>query len=89
MLPDIDVAGSTSNYTDDIETLAFSSNGRYLAVGGGFFGSVSTWNVAAPRAMLGINENPQWDIAAIAFSPSGAMIAAGEYDCGLVAICGD
>ena len=56
--------------------------------GGGFYGSVSTWNAAAPRGMIGIDKSATYDIASIAQAPSG-MIAAGEYDCGLVMICGN
>jgi WD40 repeat protein len=84
---DIDVYDATSGWSDDIDALAFSPGGDFIVVGGGFFGSLSTWGVAAPRAMIDLNESPSWDIASIAVSTSG-MIAAGESDCGRVMICG-
>jgi WD40 repeat protein len=81
--PDIDITAGTAGWSDDVEALAFSPTGNYLAVGGGFFGGITTWNVPAPRGMLATN------ITSIAVSPSGGMIAAGESDCGLVMICGN
>jgi WD40 repeat protein len=87
--PDIDIQAGTGSWSDDVEALAFSPRGDSIAVGGGFFGSITTWNEAPPRGMLAKNTTPTWDIASIALSPSGGMLAAGEYDCGLVMICGN
>lgn len=86
--PDINLPVETSYYSDDVYAVAFSGDGSQIAVGGGFYGSVSTWNAAAPRGMIGIDKSPTYDITSIAQAPSG-MIAAGEYDCGLVMICGN
>jgi WD40 repeat protein len=86
--PDIDVIAGTSGWSDDVDALAFSPNSHFITVGAGFFGSITTWNVPTPRGMLDFNANPLWDISAIAVSPGGGMIAAGEYDCGIVMICG-
>jgi WD40 repeat protein len=86
--PDLDLIAGSGNYSDDVDAVAFSANGSSIAVGGGFYGSVSTWNAASPHGLIGIDKNPTYDIEAIALAPSG-MIAAGEYDCGLVMICGN
>jgi WD40 repeat protein len=86
--PDIDLYGGSTGYSDDVYAVAFSADGRQIAVGGGFFGSISTWNVAAPRGLIAIDKSPTYDIQAIALAPSG-MIAGGESNCGLVAICGN
>jgi len=83
--PDIDIINATTGFSDDVAGVAFSADGQTLAVGAGFFGSVSTWNVGG-RSLLDLNELPSYDVDAIAMSATG-MIAAGETDCGVVMVC--
>jgi hypothetical protein len=86
--PDIDVYAGSSGWSDDAYAVDFSPNGNFVVVGAGFFGSLSSWTAGSSRCMFDINENPLYDIASVAVSPTGTRIAAGENDCGLVVICG-
>jgi hypothetical protein len=88
VLPDIDVFAGSTGWSDDAYAIDFSPNSKFMVVGGGFFGSVSSWNVLGSRDIFDIDENPLYDIVSIAVAPSGNLIAAGEYDCGLVTVCG-
>jgi hypothetical protein len=85
--PDIDVG--TPTLSGDVSAIAFSPNGRYLTAGGSFFPSVSTWPVAAPRQLLGVNTSATQDLAWIVFSPSGSAIIGGEFICANVIVCAD
>ena len=71
---------------DVINALAFSPNGTYLAVGGGFFSKQLSIYTVTTRMEID-RTTPAADIASAVFSPSGAAIIAGEDACGSVIVC--
>ena len=85
--PVVDVG--TPTLSDDVNTIAFSPNGTVMAVGGGFFGSLSTWPIAPPRTNLATTTLVSSDVLSIVFSPDGRAIIGGEYKCGMVVVCAD
>ena len=71
--------------------VAFSTSGKYIVVGvGGLFngGNVTIWDVTT-RAQTAGQLNPSYIPTSVAFAPSGAAIAVGEFSCGKIAICVD
>jgi WD40 repeat protein len=80
--------GSTGSITDNVYGLAFSPNGTYIAITGGYNqGSVSIWNVAS-RSMVSRFNMPAGHIGqSVAFSPSGSALVVGERGCGKLTVC--
>jgi WD40 repeat protein len=72
-----------------VRGLAFSPNGSYLAVAGGYSGDVSIWDVASRSELhrTAVPGSPPNDALSIAFSPSGNAIVVGERGCGKVLLC--
>jgi hypothetical protein len=74
-----------------VNGVAFSPNGRYLAVAAGSLfqgGSGSIWDVAA-RGQLGGIAQTRYFVLSTAFAPSGTAVVFGEVGCGKVAVCAD
>lgn len=88
-LPTIDIIGVLNDYSEDVGALAFNAAGDALSVGAGFFGSISAYNVAAPRAKVGATYETTnvYDMVSLAYSPTAKLIAGGEVDCGCVVVC--
>jgi WD domain, G-beta repeat len=89
-LPDaspIDIFSNT--FSTEVWSAAFSPDQTHIALGGGVAGSLSIWNVAAPRAAA----SGEFDTAngayvvSLAYSPSGNLIVGGENGCGCVLVC--
>jgi WD40 repeat protein len=60
--------------------LAFTLDGRTLAIGGGTEGKIIFWSVATAQEILGFDSEIV-PIKALAFSPDGgALVAAGGWD---------
>ena len=80
--------GSTAGITDNVYGIAFSPNGTYLAITGGYNqGSVSIWNVAT-RTMVSRYNLPAGHVGlSVAFSPSGSALVVGEQGCGKLTVC--
>jgi hypothetical protein len=83
-LADRQWSGTAKGHADVIRALAFSPDGKRLAVAGGpsgRFGEIRIWDVqaAAPKAARDIRGHTD-SILAVAFSPDGGTIASGSYD---------
>jgi WD40 repeat protein len=80
--------GSTGAVTDNARAAAFSPNGAYLAIAGGYDqGSISIWNVST-RAMVSRFNMPTGHIGlSVAFSPNGSALVVGERGCGKLTVC--
>jgi WD40 repeat protein len=61
-------------------TVAFSPDGRLLAVGGAFEGGVRLWRLDEPLAEPMILSGFEGPVAAVAFSPNGRSLAAAGDD---------
>jgi WD40 repeat protein len=76
--------GALTGHADLIRALAFSSDGRRLAIAGGpsgRFGEIKIWDVAAAKPAVVVTIQGHTDtILAVAFSPDGATIASAGYD---------
>jgi hypothetical protein len=71
---------------DNVNDVAFSPNGLYLAVGGAFgVKQLSIYSVATHAEVD--RTTPSGDVNAVAFSPSGSAIIAGLDACGTVIVC--
>ena len=80
--------GSTGGITDDVNGVAFSPNGMYVAITGGFDqGSVSIWNVATRTMVSRYNLPAGHNGLSVAFSPSGSALVVGEQGCGKLTVC--
>jgi WD40 repeat protein len=73
-----------NGHSDLIRAVAFSPDGKRLAVAGGpsgRYGEIKIWDVTAPAPKLVSTIQGHRDsILAIAFSPDGGTIASGSYD---------
>ncbi|MES1206904.1 MAG: WD40 repeat domain-containing protein [Pseudomonadota bacterium] len=71
-----------------IDVVAFSPDGSELAVGAGFFGSVTTFSTAT-RMQVGVEQDTSmvYDVTALGYSPDGRLIIGGEDSCGCVFLC--
>ena len=76
--------GALTGHADLVRALAFSPDGRRLAVAGGpagRFGEIKIWDVQAPTpALVSTIQGHTDTILAVAFSPDGATIASAGYD---------
>jgi hypothetical protein len=83
-LPDRKWIGTLAGHADLVRALAFSPDGRRLAVAGGpsgRFGEVKIWDVTAATPKLVATIQGHTDtILAVAFSPDGAFIVSAGYD---------
>jgi WD40 domain-containing protein len=89
-LPTIDLNDKLPNgYSGFVGAIAFDEGGDAVAIGGGFFGSVSAWNVVSPRAQIGtlFETANVYDMVSLTYSASAKLIAGGEVDCGCVVVC--
>jgi len=69
-----------------INGLAFSPDGKYIAVAAGTIGrEVSFWSVAAGAKLA--SYVPSYVPASVAYAPDGGAIAGGELYCGKVFLC--
>jgi len=86
--PPINSYTVTGYYSNWVYTVAFSPSGAELAVGGGAYGSVTTY-VTATRTQSGTQQNTsnQFDVTALGYSPDGKLVIGGEGDCGCVFLC--
>ncbi|HXU61223.1 MAG TPA: hypothetical protein VN962_05935 [Polyangia bacterium] len=86
--PPINAYTVTGYYSNWVYAVAFSPSGAELAVGGGAYGSVTTY-VTATRTQSGTQQNTsnQFDVTALGYSPDGKLIIGGEGDCGCVFLC--
>jgi hypothetical protein len=83
-LPDRKWIATLKDHADLIRAVAFSPDGKRLAVAGGpsgRYGEIKIWDVtaAAPK-VVGTIQGHRDSILAIAFSPDGATIASASYD---------
>jgi len=77
-------SGTLNGHADLVRAVAFSPDGKWLAVAGGpsgRFGEIKIWDVqgAAPKLVSEIGGHKD-TILAIAFSPDAATIASASYD---------
>ena len=80
----ISTLNTSSNYSDSVGSVAFSPDGKTLALGGvhrGFPGAAAwLWNTAAGHLISGPLTTGGGVISSVAFSPDGKTLAAGGDD---------
>jgi WD40 repeat protein len=75
------------NMSEDVQYIAWSPDGRYIAVASGFStGHVSIWEVATMTKIASYPVGPNFPMS-VAFSPAGNAIAVGEHGCGKFLLC--
>ncbi|MES1207061.1 MAG: WD40 repeat domain-containing protein, partial [Pseudomonadota bacterium] len=86
--PNISISTVTNGTSGDIGAVAFSPDGSELAVGAGFFGSVTTYSTAT-RMKVGVEQDTSgvYDVTALSYSPDGRLIIGGESACACVFLC--
>jgi WD40 repeat protein len=72
-----------------VNSIAYSADGKYIAIAAGSVepGRLGIYD-ATTRVPRG-TKIPTYFPISVAWSPSGSMIAAGEYDCGKFIVCAD
>jgi len=74
-------------HLEDVNGIAFSPDGRYVAIASGFSqGAVSVWDITTQTR---VGRYPLLDRFAlsVAFAPSGNAVAVGEHGCGKFLLC--
>ncbi len=80
--------GSTNDITDIIYGMAFSPNGQYIAITGGYNqGSVQIWNVSTRTMVSRFNLPAGLEGLSVAFSPNGSALVVGVHGCGKIFVC--
>jgi WD40 repeat protein len=69
----------------DVETMAFSPDGRRIILGGSDGGS-GVWDIDTERLLIGSRAHPKGESPAVAFSPDGRRVAAGFVSDGYTAV---
>ena len=69
----------------DVETMAFSPDGKRLILGGSHGGS-GVWDVESGRLLIGSRAHPAGESPAVAFSPDGKRVAAGFASDGFTSV---
>ena len=84
----ISISTVTNGTSGDVGAVAFSPDGTELAVGGGFFGSVTTYSTAT-RMQVGVEQDTSgvYDVTVLSYSPDSRLIIGGEAACGCVFLC--
>ncbi|HVT08816.1 MAG TPA: WD40 repeat domain-containing protein, partial [Polyangia bacterium] len=84
----ISISTVTNGTSDDVDAVAFSPDGSELAVGAGFYGSVTTF-ATATRTQVGVEQDTSgvYDVTALSYSPDGRLIIGGESNCACVFLC--
>jgi WD40 repeat protein len=74
-------------HLEDVQGMAFSPNGRYIAVASGYNqGHASVWDLTT-KTLVGRFLLTSRYALSVAFSPSGNAIAVGEHGCGKFLLC--
>ncbi len=84
--PNIDIFANTA-VASEVGAVAFSQDGAYVVVGGEVSGNLSLWATAGSRGEIGDEFDTSYDVVSVAVSQPAHLIAAGEGDCGCVAVC--
>jgi WD40 repeat protein len=86
--PSINVNTVTNDVSDTVGVVAFSPDGSELAVGGGEFGSVTTY-ATSTRVHTGNEQDTSadYDVLSLGYSSDGKWIIGGEGGCGCVFLC--
>jgi WD40 repeat protein len=72
---------------EDVNGIAWSPDGRYVAVASGFnTGAVSIWEVAT-KTRIGRYALQDRYALSVAFAPSGNAVLVGEHGCGKILLC--
>ncbi len=77
-----EVKTTLSGNAEAVRSIAFSSDGKRIAAGGGFpsrKGEVKIWDVAAKEAVATIQGHSDC-VYSVAFSPDGSTVASASYD---------
>jgi WD domain, G-beta repeat len=84
----INISTVTSATSDLVDIAVFSPDGTELAIGAGFYGSVTTY-ATATRSMIGVEQDTSmvYDVMSLAYSHDGQYIIGGELECGCVFLC--
>ena len=86
--PTINVPSVTNTLSDDVYAVAFSPDGSELAIGGGVYGSVTTYATGS-RTQIGVEQDTTSgsDVLSLGYSPDSKYIIGGEANCGCVFLC--
>jgi hypothetical protein len=84
----IDVYSITSGTSEWVDVVAFSPDGSELALGAGYYGSVTTY-ATATRSRVGVEQDTSmvYDVLSLGYSSNGQYIIGGESNCGCVFLC--
>jgi len=74
-------------HLEDVNGIAFSPDGRYVAVASGFNqGAVSIWDITT-QTRVGRYPLSQRFALSVAFAPAGNAVVVGEHGCGKFLLC--